>query len=91
MNDNIIEAMKTVFRYASHIDEWIIVKKEMLKFLHPDDRKLFSTRDNVSRKQRTNEMEFGLIALWSEMTGRPVIINEDEKHKRQREVSDSVT
>lgn len=81
MNDNILRAMKDVFTYASHVDEWIVIKKELLKFLHPDDRKLFSTRDPLTKKQRPNDMERELAALWGKMTKRQVIIKDDEKAK----------
>jgi hypothetical protein len=81
MNDNILGVLNEVFTYANHVDEWIVVKKELLKWLHPDDRRLFSTRDPLTKKQRPNDMERQLAALWSEMTKRPVIIKDDEKAK----------
>lgn len=67
------QALAFVFSYAAHVDDWITVKKELLKALPPDDRRLFSTRDPITKKQRTNDFERAVAARWSEMTGRPVV------------------
>jgi hypothetical protein len=83
MNENILNALNEVFHYAKHVDEWVIIKKELLKCLNPQDRKLFSTRDPLTKKQNINEMEKELMALWSKMTKRPTIVKKDEKKSKQ--------
>ncbi len=70
----IYEALDEVFIYAHDVDEWIVIKKELLKLLHPTDRKLFSTRDPITKKQCANEFERVLAERWSGMTGRDVIL-----------------
>lgn len=66
-NDVVITALKEVLNYASHVDDWIIIKKEILKIIPPNERKLFSTRDPVTKKQRINQFEENLIVTWNEM------------------------
>jgi hypothetical protein len=75
MNPRIAEALAFVHSYAGHVDDWLVIKKELLKALHPDDRALFSTRDPVTKRQRTNDFERLVAARWSEMSGRPVLFS----------------
>lgn len=70
---NVLGALVFVHSYAGHIDSWLVIKKELLKTLSPGDRRQFSTRDPVTKQQRTNDFERALAAKWSEMTGRPVV------------------
>lgn len=72
--DPIAGALAFVHSYAGHVDDWLVIKKELLKALHPDDRTAFSTRDPVTKKQRTNDFERQVAARWSEMTGRSVVM-----------------
>lgn len=73
INDNIMSALKAVFEYASVIDDWIEIKKELLKLLKPIDRQFFSTRHPITKLQQTNEFEKLIAVKWSEMSGRTVL------------------
>ena len=73
-DDCINDAMHAVFKYASNIDDWLTIKKEMLKFLNSNARMLFSKRHPLTKKQRTNNFERTLATKWGKMTGRPVIM-----------------
>lgn len=73
LSDSLNEALKFVYGYAGHVDDWLTIKKELLKALHPNDRVMFSTRDPITKKQRTNDFERLVAERWSIMTGRPVI------------------
>jgi len=75
-------AIQVVFRYAGHIDEWITIKKELLKNLPSIARKVFSTRDPITKKQLTNDFERQVAVRWSALSGRPVIFSTDEDAKR---------
>ena len=76
-----MEALQEVFVYASHVDEWLVIKKEMLKILPAPERKHFSTRHPITKRQMTNDFERELAKKWQEMTQRPVIFSDDETHK----------
>ena len=78
MTTKIDNALESVFAYAGHIDEWIVVKKELLKNLNSEERVSFSTRDPITKKQRTNDLERTIAKRWSDLTGRPVIFTADE-------------
>ena len=72
------EALQYVHAYAGHVDDWLIVKKELLKTLPMKHRLLFSIRDRKTGKQVTNDFERKLAARWSELTGRRTILSCDE-------------
>lgn len=75
---NLEAAVQEVFQYASHVDDWVTIKKELLKVLHPAGRRAFSTRHKGTKKQRTNKLERDIAVRWSQLTGRPVIFRDDE-------------
>lgn len=75
LNPKIVEALVFVYGYATDVDDWLVIKKEMLKALPSEERTQFSTRDPVTKKQRTNDFEREVAARWAEMSGRPVLFN----------------
>ena len=81
IDEKIIIGINTVFSYANHIDDWIIIKKELLKTLNPIERKQFSTRDPITKKQTMNSLEDDIALLWESKTGRKVIFKKDDKPK----------
>lgn len=80
--EKILEALHEVHSYAGNIDSWIVIKKEILKNLHPNDRRVFSTRDPLTKKQRINEFEIELAKQWEATTGCRVVFNDHEKTER---------
>ena len=73
MNKRIIDAMDFVFSYAKNVDDWITIKKELLKTLPVEERSCFSIRDPITKRQVINDFEKTLAARWAEMTGRQVL------------------
>lgn len=69
MDPKIEEAIKFVHSYAPDIKEWKVLKKELLKFLPSDCRKVFSTRDSLTKKMNFNEFEKTVVDYWKEITG----------------------
>jgi 8-oxo-dGTP pyrophosphatase MutT (NUDIX family) len=74
----ITDALQFVASYAADARDWITIKKELLKTLPSDDRKMFSTRDPITKKQRTNEYERDLARQWTELTGKSLLFKDDE-------------
>jgi len=72
--DRLNEGLNFVSRYASHVGDWQTVKKELLKFFNPEERKCFSTRDPLTKAQRFNEFEEGIVEKWFKLTGVTLII-----------------
>ena len=57
----------------NNTDDWVTIKKIMLRSLHPDLRKSFSTRDPKTKEQSLNEFEKQLIIKYKEITGITLI------------------
>lgn len=77
----ILEALNHVYSYADGVDDWITIKKELLKILIAKDRTLFSTRHPITKKQQTNDFERSVAKRWSVLTGRSVIFNTNEQQE----------
>lgn len=77
IDQRIIDAMKFVFTYAQDVDDWLVIKKEIVRSLPSEMRILFSKRDPKTRLQVPNELEVELMKRWSELTGRKVILTKD--------------
>lgn len=76
MDKQYVDAVKFVYTYAGHIDDWVTIKKELLKNLPSDARQTFSTRHPITKKQSMNDFEKQIATLWSELTKRSIIFNE---------------
>jgi hypothetical protein len=69
MDPKIEETINFVHSYAPDINDWKILKKELLKSLPPSHRKLFSTRDNATKKMNFNDFEKTVFEHWQKLTG----------------------
>ena len=69
LDESIEEALHFVYSYASDVRDWLSLKKELLKALPAGKRKLFSTRDGITKKQTPNSFEHMLISHWEKITG----------------------
>lgn len=77
INDMLSEAIDFVYSYASHVDEWLTIKKELLRVLPVEERTIFSIRDPITKKQRVNQFEKLLAKWWSTKTKRPVVMPDE--------------
>jgi len=69
------EAISSVFSYVGKTDDWMVIKKELLKMLSSQDRMYFSTRDPVTKKQSMNNFEKIVAKKWYIKTGiYPILI-----------------
>ena len=81
MDQKIDEAVKFIHSYAPHITEWVTLKKELLKLLPADKRKLFSTRDPITKKINFNEFEQTIIEQWKVIAGKELYLSRYETKK----------
>jgi hypothetical protein len=73
------EAISFVAGYVGGTTDWIVIKKELLKTLSPEDRRYFSTRDPVTKKQGLNNFEKIVMEKWYQTTGnRPIFMGRNE-------------
>lgn len=70
----VVDAIAQVLKYASGATEWAVVKKELLRCLHPNDRRLFSTRHSLTKKHSLNEMEKKIVATWLKQGGGELLV-----------------
>ena len=67
--DRIVEQLEFVASYADDCDDWVTVKKEVMRGIPSPLRKNFSTRDPKTKEQQLNEFEKHVIEFWKEKTG----------------------
>lgn len=75
MDQKMHEAILFVHSYAFQVSDWKVLKKELLKVLPPDKRKLFSTRDQKTKKQFLNSLEKEIIEEWKKITGKSLYLD----------------
>ena len=68
------EAIQHVASYMGERDDWVDVKKEIMRCVRPELRRLFSRRDQATRDQRPNDFDRAVLAMYSEMTGNRMVI-----------------
>lgn len=73
ITDEVREAVDFVMAYAGDVDDWIAVKKELLKSLPAGSRTSFSTRDPLTKKQTMNAFELELVELWHALGGKRLL------------------
>lgn len=74
MDPKIEEALQLIKTYAPEIREWKVLKRELMKCLNPQVRKLFSTRDPMTKKQNFNDLERSVSLRWEEITQSKIIV-----------------
>jgi len=80
MNEKIVELLEDLFEYYKD-DNWLIVKKFLLKYLHPDIRKKFTTRHNKTKKHTLNDFEEKIIEYYYIRFDIRLKLYEKDKHK----------
>jgi len=80
MNKEILdEAINSVSSYVGKTNDWMIIKKELLKVLSSQDRMYFSTRDPITKRQSMNNFEKIVAEKWHIKTGiHPILIERNE-------------
>lgn len=72
--ERILEEVRFVSTYIDECDDWVTVKKEVMKGLPPRLRKNFSTRDPKTKEQNLNKFEKNIINYYKETTGVILIL-----------------
>lgn len=76
--NELIEEISDVYKE----DDWLIVKKYLLKYLNPKARKLFSTRNSKTKKHTLSDFDIKIINIYKEKTGIELKLNEKDRHKK---------
>lgn len=67
--EQIMEVLILYTSQSESLDDWMDVKKLILKSIHPNNRRLFSRRDEKTKIPNFNEFEEEIVNLWEEITG----------------------
>lgn len=80
MNEKISELLEDLNEYYKD-NNWLIVKKFLLKYLHPDIRKKFTTRHHKTKKHTLNSFEEEIIKYYHDRFDIRLELYEKDKHK----------
>ena len=80
--EKILELVEELFVYYKE-DDWLKVKKYLVRYLHPTIRTLFSTRNSKSKKHQLNSFEKNLIDIIYSKYNRELKLYEKDKHKNE--------
>lgn len=61
-------------------DDWILVKKYILRYSRPETRKNFSTRNNKTKKHKLNKFEIKLINYCKSEYNLILKLHDKDKH-----------
>tara|TARA_A100001515_G_C4534696_1_gene198105 strand:- start:83 stop:355 length:273 start_codon:yes stop_codon:yes gene_type:complete len=84
--DLIFEEIKFVSTFAKDCDDWVTIKKEVMKNISPRLRKNFSTRDPITKNQHLNEFEKQLINYYRDITGITLVLRTLSERKEMFDV-----
>ena len=79
--DIIFGELKFVSSFAGDCDDWVTIKKEIMKNISPKLRKNFSTRDPKTKNQHLNDFEKELINYYKELTGIDLVLRTLEERR----------
>tara|TARA_S200000501_G_C20858522_1_gene758675 strand:+ start:1531 stop:1794 length:264 start_codon:yes stop_codon:yes gene_type:complete len=80
--EKILELVEELFVYYEE-DDWLKVKKYLVRYLHPTIRTLFSTRNSKSKKHQLNSFEENLIDIIYLKYNRELKLYEKDKHRNE--------
>ena len=75
------EQINNAISYGLFFDDWLSMKKYLLRSLPTDIRSHFSTRDPKTKKQNINEFEVEIIKRYEKMTGKEMGVPPHEPTK----------
>jgi hypothetical protein len=81
--DRIIAEIKNISEYTEDCDDWVEIKKEIMKRIPSNLRKNFSRRDPITKEQIPNEFDMNVINYYYSLTGIKLkILTLSERRKR---------
>lgn len=66
------ETIDFVFEYASTINVWMDLKKQLMRNLAHEHHRCLSTRDPYTKFQFPNELELTIMHYWVSKTNKPL-------------------
>ena len=79
IDDEIIELIDDLFEFYKE-EDWLIVKKFLVRYLKPEIRTKFSTRNQKTKKHTLNKFENIIITYCKENYNKNLKLKEEDKH-----------
>jgi len=70
----IFESVDFVSSYVGDCNDWVTIKKQIMRGIPSRLRKNFSTRDPITKEQNINQFEKDVINYYKELTGMNLIL-----------------
>ena len=67
--DRILAEIENVSKYAGDCDDWVEIKKEIMKRIPSKLRKNFSRRDPITKEQVPSKFDISVINYYYSLTG----------------------
>lgn len=77
--EKIIDLLEELIEFY-HEDNWLVIKKYILRYSHPDIRKYFSTRNFKTKKHTLNLFEKSFIKFCLNNYSLNLKLYEEDKH-----------
>ena len=68
--ERIEKEMSIAIQHGLGFDDWVSMKKYLLRSIPSQMRSSFSTRDPKTKKQNMNEFEYNLVDRYQALTGK---------------------
>ena len=79
--ERIKEFFKEVSVYAGDCDDWVEIKKEVMKYLSAPVKSNFSRRHPVTKNHTLNQFEEEMINYYKELTGILLVVRTLEERR----------
>jgi hypothetical protein len=79
LEETIKDLLEDISEYYKEND-WLVIKKFLLRYSHPSIRKNFSTRHEKTKKHTLNKYELEIINYYNTKHGVRLVLNEKDKH-----------
>lgn len=67
--EKIVNQLREISEYAGSCDDWMTIKKEVMKSIPSNLRSLFSRRDPITKEQVPNGFDKAIIEYYYDLTG----------------------
>ena len=83
--ERVLDQIKIVASYAGECDDWVTIKKEIMKGCPPHLRKKFSRRHPITKEQIPNDFDHSVIDKYRSITSINLIIRTLEERRKLRD------
>ena len=80
IEEQVLELIHDIAEFYKE-DNWLTVKKFLVRYSHPEIRKNFSTRNDKTKKHTVNTYEQSIINYYEEKYSVRLKLYEKDKHK----------